>query len=78
MTTRQDLHEAIDKLTDDQVKQVIQAVKPFLDVNPYELLKGTPGIRVPDHWPPRYHKFEPIEISQEGERPSEQLVRERR
>ena len=27
MTSRQDLHEAIDRVTDDQVKKVIEAVK---------------------------------------------------
>lgn len=78
MTTRQDLHEAIDKLTDDQVKKVIEAVKRVIASNPYELLKGAPGIRVPDEWPPEYQVFEPIKISQEGELPSEQLIRERR
>ena len=78
MTTRQDLHKAIDKLTDDQVKKVIAAVKPIVESNPYETLKGAPGIRVPEQWPPEYPIFEPIKISLEGELPSEQLIRERR
>ena len=42
MTTRQDLHEAIDKLTDEQVKKVIEAVKPIVESNPYEILKVRP------------------------------------
>lgn len=78
MTTRQDLHEAIDKLTDDQLEKVIKAVKPIVESNPYEILKNAPGIRVPDEWPPQYPVFEPIKISLEGELPSEQLIRERR
>lgn len=78
MTTRQDIHEAIDKLTDDQVKKVIEAVKPIVESNAYEILKGCSGIRVPEQWPPEYQVFEPIEISPGEELPSEQLIRERR
>lgn len=78
MTSRQELHAAIDRLTEDQLKKVIEVVKPIVESNPYEILKGAPGIRVPDEWPPQYQTFEPIKISQEGELPSEQLIRERR
>jgi hypothetical protein len=41
-----------------------------------EVLRAIPGLRVPDHWPPRYEPFEPMPY--DGEAPSEQLIRERR
>jgi hypothetical protein len=39
-------------------------------------MKSVPGIKLPDHWPPRFEKFEPLRV--EGEPVSEQLIRERR
>ena len=39
-------------------------------------LTSIPGVKLPDHWPPRFSKFEPLEV--EGEPISEQLIRERR
>jgi hypothetical protein len=78
VTSRQELHAVIDRLTEDQLKKVIEAVKSIVEVNPYERMKDSAGIRVPEQWPPRYQSFEAIEISQEGEFPSEQLIRERR
>jgi hypothetical protein len=42
----------------------------------WECLKSIPGIKLPDHWPPRFEKFEPLLL--EGEPVSEQLIRERR
>ena len=42
----------------------------------WECLKSIPGIKLPDHWPPRFEKFEPLSV--EGEPLSEQLIRERR
>jgi hypothetical protein len=42
----------------------------------WERLKAIPGLKVPDHWPPHFEKFEPIKV--EGEPVSEQLIRERR
>jgi len=77
MTTRQDLHEAIDKLTDNQVQKVIEAVKPIVEASPQELLKRAPGSRVAEQWTPEYPVFEPIKVTGD-ELPSEQLIRERR
>jgi hypothetical protein len=42
----------------------------------WQRLKTIPGVKLPDHWPPRFEKFEPLRV--EGEPVSEQLVRERR
>jgi hypothetical protein len=77
MTSRQELHDTIDRLTEDQLRKVIEAVKPIVEANPYEILKGAPGIRVPKQWPPEYPVFEPIKVTGD-ELPSEQLIRERR
>ena len=42
-----------------------------------ERLKNIPGVRLPEHWPPRFTHFEPVTV--EGHEPvSEQLIRERR
>ena len=42
----------------------------------WERLKTMPGVTLPDHWPPRFDKFEPLLVK--GEPLSEQLIRERR
>jgi hypothetical protein len=42
----------------------------------WQRLKSVPGIKLPDHWPPHFEKFEPLRV--EGEPVSEQLIRERR
>lgn len=42
----------------------------------WEYLRTMPGLRLPDHWPPQFERFEPLHI--EGESVSEQLIRERR
>jgi hypothetical protein len=35
----------------------------------HERLKVIPGVKLPDHWPPRFDKFEPLRV--EGEPVSE-------
>jgi hypothetical protein len=42
----------------------------------WQRLKAIPGVKLPDRWPPRFEKFEPLRV--EGEPVSEQLIRERR
>jgi len=42
----------------------------------WQRLKSIPGVKLPDHWPPRFEKFEPLRV--EDEPVSEQLIRERR
>ena len=42
----------------------------------WQPLKSIPGVKLPDHWPPCFEKFEPLNV--EGEPVSEQLIRERR
>lgn len=47
------------------------------DASILERLRGIPGLRVPDHWPPRHPQAEPLPYDGD-ELPSEQLIRERR
>ncbi len=78
-TTRNELHEAIDRLNEEQVKQAMALVQQLLTHKPdplWECLKTIPGLTLPDHWPPQFAEFEPLEV--EGEPASEQLIRERR
>ena len=78
-TTRNELHEAIDRLNDEQAEQVMALVHQLLTQKPdplWECLKTIPGLTVPDHWPPQFAEFEPLPV--EGEPASEQLIRERR
>ena len=41
-----------------------------------ERVKSLTGIKLPEHWPPRFKPVEPLHV--EGELPSQRLVRERR
>jgi hypothetical protein len=41
-----------------------------------EQLKKIPGATLPEHWPPKFQKFEPLCLAREPV--SEQLIRERR
>jgi len=79
MTSRTDLHRAIDELGDDQLNQVTAIVENLLarQSDPvWERLRRIPGIELPAHWPPRFRVVSPLKI--EGELPSERLIRERR
>ncbi len=78
MSQRSELHEAIDRLSDKQVESVKNNVDALLehsnDESLHELLK-IPGIRFGRPMDPDRLRFEPIKV--EGERVSEQLIRER-
>ena len=77
--TRLELHDAIEQLNDEQVEHLLSLVRGFLveEEDPLrKRLRSIPGIKLPDQWPPRFERFEPLEV--EGEPPSEQLIRERR
>lgn len=74
--TKEQVHEVIDRLTEEQFNKV-QAVLEELDAeDPRERWKAIPGLRTPAHWPPRFGKVERLQV--EGELASEQLIRERR
>ena len=78
MGCREELHRAIDKLTDKQVESVKNNVDALLershDESLHELLR-IPGIRLGRDRDPNYNRLEPIKV--EGELASEQVIRER-
>jgi hypothetical protein len=59
-----------------QVQETAEARRAREQEELLAVLRTIPGLRVPDHWPPRFADFEPMSF--EGEPPSEQLIRERR
>jgi len=78
-TARNELHQVIDRLNDEQAERVRALVQQLLTQKPdplWECLKTIPGLTVPDHGPPQFAAFEPLPV--EGEPASEQLIRERR
>jgi hypothetical protein len=79
MQSRDELHEAINRLTEDQALKVMGVVRRFLydGSDPVvERLSAIPGIRMPASWPPRFKPVRPL--SAEGELASDRLIRERR
>lgn len=51
-TARNELHEAIDRLNDEQAEQVMALVQQLLTQKPdplWECRKTIPGLTVPDH-----------------------------
>ncbi len=78
--TKEQIHRAIDQLTDEQLMPVVDLLegqsRSSIEDPDLAALKAIPGIRLPAQWPPRFEHFELIEV--EGEPVSEQLVRERR
>ena len=73
---REDLHQAIDHLTEEQLSAVAEAIEKIQNSNPRIVLKDLSGFRLPAHWPPQFSDFEPLPSG--GELASEQLIRERR
>jgi hypothetical protein len=76
MMTKDQVHEAIDRLTDDQLNQVRAVLEQLSAGDPRGRWRNIPGIRLPAVWPPDYGDFRPVEVP--GEPVSEQLIRERR
>ncbi len=74
--TREQVHEAIDRLTEDQLSRVQEVLEQFSADDPRGRWRRIAGLRVPDIWPPDYGDFTPVRI--EGESVSEQLIRDRR
>jgi hypothetical protein len=66
----------------EEILEQVLAERIVLDVAParvdpvWECLRSMRGVKLPDHWPPQFEKFEPLAV--EGEPVSEQLIRERR
>lgn len=76
MTIREELHQLIEGLNEEQLQHALKLFKPMVGKDPFRDLQGVPGIRLPEHWPPEFEDFEPMKV--EGELPSRQLIRERR
>ena len=79
MATRAELLEAIERLNEKQMGQVMALVQGLLEKDPdpiRECLKTIPGVKLPAHWPQRFKRVEPLKV--EGELVSERLIRERR
>lgn len=74
---RQDLHRLVDQLDEQQLATAASALESIQRASLESILRGTPGLRMPDHWPPQFVEFEPLPVTT-GELPSEQLIRERR
>ena len=73
---RRHLHELVDQLGEQQIPQAAYALETIRHNALLAVLRDIPGLRIPDHWPPRYPKVESLTVS--GEPASEQLIRERR
>ncbi len=78
-TTLLELYDAIERLNDEQLREVLSVVKGFLvdEEDPIrKRLLRIPGIKLPTQRHPRTSVFKPLDV--EGELPSEQIIRERR
>jgi hypothetical protein len=76
MTTKEQVHQAIERLSDDQLSKIQAAIEQLTADDPRERWRSIPGLQLPDVWPPDYGDFQPVKL--EGESVSEQLIRERR
>jgi len=79
MMTKEEVHQAIDRLNDDQLRPVATLIEELLPRNTaslWEGLKCVPGIRFPGHWPPRFGSVERLRL--DGDLASDQLIRDRR
>ena len=73
---RQHLHPLVDQLEDQQLSLAADALDTVHENSMVAVLRDVPGIRMPDHWPPRFPDVEPLTVSDEPA--SEQLIRDRR
>ncbi len=76
--TKEQIHEAIDRLTPDQLTQINAALEQISHEDPRERWRSIPGLKLPEIWPPDYGDFNPIKLTGEGESAAEQLIQERR
>ena len=75
---RSHLHQLVDALDDRQLPQAAQALEAIQQASLEAILRSIPGLRMPDHWPPRFADFEPLPVPDGEELPSARLIRERR
>ncbi len=76
MMTKEQVHEAIDRLTEDQLNKVEAVLEQLDREDPRKRWKSIRGLRVPEEWPPDYGEFEAVRV--EGEAVSDQVIRDRR
>ena len=72
----QRLRRLVDQLEDQQLSLAADALDTVHENSMVAVLRDVPGIRMPDHWPPRFPDVEPLTVSDEPA--SEQLIRDRR
>jgi len=76
MMTREQVHEAIDRLDEGQLDEVRTVLEKISATDPRERWRRIPGLQMPDRWPPDFGDFQPLKL--DGEPVSEQLIRDRR
>ncbi len=74
--TKEQIHEAIDRLNVDQLSHVEAVLEQLSREDPRERWRSIAGLKVPAVWPPDYGDFKAVRLS--GEAVADQIVRERR
>lgn len=74
--TKEQIHEAIDRLNPDQLNQVESVLEQFFSDDPRDRWRNIAGLKVPAVWPPDYGDFKAVRLP--GESVADQLLRERR
>jgi len=74
--TKEQIHEAIDRLSPDQLNQVQTVLEQLSHEDPRERWRSIAGLKVPAVWPPDYGDFKAVRLT--GEAVADQIIRERR
>jgi hypothetical protein len=74
--TKEQIHEAIDRLSPDQLNRVQSVLEQLSCDDPRERWRSIAGLSIPAVWPPDYGDFRAVLLT--GESVSDQLIRERR
>ena len=74
--TKEQIHEAIDRLSPDQLNQVQTVLEQLSREDPRERWRSIAGLSVPPVWPPDYGDFTAVTLS--GESVADQILRDRR
>jgi hypothetical protein len=74
--TKEQIHDAIDRLSPDQLNQVRTVLEQLSREDPLERWRSIAGLGLPVAWPTDYGDFTAVTLL--GESVAEQLIRERR
>ena len=74
--TKEQIHEAIDRLSPDQLNQVQSVLEQLSGEDPRERWRSIAGLKVPAVWPPDFGDFSAVRLT--GESVADQLIRDRR